>query len=486
MADAERRTGRKAPTIAIVGGGFAGIGLAIALKRAGIDSFTSYERGPEVGGVWRDNTYPGCACDIPSRFYSYSFEPDWNWTAPYGNQGEILDYIKHCVAKYGIADKFRFGTNVKRAEFDDDAKRWRLETQSGETIVADVFVSAVGVFNNPVIPEIPGRARFAGPQFHSAWWKHDVDLAGKSVAVIGTGASAIQFVPAIAPKVARLTLFQRTPQYVLPRIVPDTSREAGSALARRLQRLRLFLTFEKGTRRRASDRLTAKAQNAFLQYLETQVPDPDLRAKLTPSYRLGCKRVLQSNDWYPALQRPNVKVVDTRIEEIVEDGVRTTDGTLHRADVIVWGTGFTPTEFLTPMKITGAGGRELSESWRDGAEAYLGIAVSGFPNFFMMYGPNTNGPTSIIYMLENQARYIVSAIHCLGRNGVRTIDLRAEVQRRFNANIQLRLNAGVHTDADCFSYFRTASGKVTTNWPGYLLEYRWRTAFLRRRDYEFA
>ena len=196
--------------------------------------------------------------------------------------------------------------------------------------------------------------------------------------------------------------------------------------------------------------------------------------------------MLQSNDWYPALQRPNVEVVDTRIEEIVEDGVRTADGTLHRADVIVWGTGFTPTEFLTPMKITGAGGRELSESWRDGAEAYLGIAVSGFPNFFMMYGPNTNGPTSIIYMLENQARYIVSAINCLGRNGVRTIDLRAEVQRRFNANIQRRLNAGVHTDADCFSYFRTASGKVTTNWPGYLLEYRWRTAFLRRRDYEFA
>jgi cation diffusion facilitator CzcD-associated flavoprotein CzcO len=484
VTDASARC--KTPTIAIVGGGFAGIGLAIALRRAGIESFTIYERALEVGGVWRDNRYPGCACDVPSRFYSYSFEKDFAWSEAYGRQPEILDYAKRVVAKYDIAPHIRYGVNVLRAAFEEVTRRWQLETESGETIEVDVFVSAVGLFNRAVVPDIQGRDDFAGPAFHSARWNHDIDLTGKTVAVIGTGASAVQFVPAIASKVAKLHLFQRTPQYVLPRMVRDDEIGARSRLKRRWQRLKLFFTFEWGGRRRASEKLTAKAMAGFFKYLEAQVPDPELRRKLTPDYRLGCKRVLQSNDWYKALTRANVEVIDTPIARIAKDGVETKDGALRKADVIIYGTGFSPTDFLVPMEIAGLGGRRLKDAWREGAEAYLGITVSGFPNFFMMYGPNTNAAASIIYMLENQARYIVSGIRKIakGRGHVRTLNLRAEVQRNFNDSVQRRLSRMVLTDANCASYFRTASGKVTTNWPGFLLEYRWLTAWLRPNHYE--
>jgi cation diffusion facilitator CzcD-associated flavoprotein CzcO len=477
--------GKRTPTIAIAGAGFGGIGLAIALKKAGIESFTIYERAAEVGGVWRDNAYPGAACDVPSRLYSYSFEPEYPWSTAYGRGPEIKSYIERCVAKYGLAPHIRFGANIVSAAFDAAAREWRLETAGGERIAADVFVSAVGLFNKPALPDIPGRESFAGPSFHSARWNHDVDLRGKTVAVIGTGASAVQFVPAIAKDVARLHLFQRTPQYVMPKIVRDDDIATGSRLAHAWERFRLFLTFEKAGRRRGSDRLIAESQAAFLAYLAAKVPDPDLRAKLTPAYRWGCKRVLQSNDWYDALVRDNVEVVTTPIEAIAPEGVRTTDGTLRKADVVIYGTGFTPTDYLASMRVAGTGGRMLAEAWRDGAEAYLGITVAGFPNFFIMYGPNTNTVTSIIFMLENQARYIVSAVGRLARTGG-TMDLRPDVLRRYNDDVQRRLNRTVLVDADCASYFRTASGKVTTNWPGWLTEYWCRTRRVRPRDYEFA
>ncbi len=477
---------RGAPTIAIAGAGFGGIGLAIALKKAGFHDFTIHERAAAVGGVWRDNHYPGAACDVPSRLYSYSFEPEYGWSTAYGRGPEIRAYIDRCVAKYGIGPHIRFNSEIATAAFDEGARKWRLETVSGETIEADMFVSAVGLFNKPKLPDIPGRERFAGPSFHSAWWNHDVELAGKTVAVIGTGASAVQFVPAIAPRVARLHLYQRTPQYVMPKIVRDDASVAdGSRLAHAYQRLRLFMTFEKAGRRRGSDKLVAQSQQAFLNHLAAKVADPELRAKLTPAYRWGCKRVLQSNDWYDALVRDNVEVVTAPIAAIDAAGVRTADGTLRPADVVIYGTGFTPTDYLTPMRVTGAGGRTLSEAWRGGAEAYLGLTVSGFPNFFMMYGPNTNTVTSIIFMLENQARYIVSAARRLARRGG-TMDLRPEVLRRFNDDVQARLNRTVLVDADCASYFRTETGKVTTNWPGWLTEYWYRTRRVRARDYEFA
>jgi cation diffusion facilitator CzcD-associated flavoprotein CzcO len=474
------------PTIAIVGGGFAGIGLAIALRKAGIESFTLYERAADVGGVWRDNRYPGAACDVPSRFYSFSFEPDYPWSEAYGRQPEIWDYIKRCVARHGLAPKIRFGVNVLNADFDADARKWRLHTASGERIEADVFVSAVGVFNNPVEPEIDGRDSFAGPQFHSARWRHDVELAGKRVAVIGTGASAVQFVPAIASQVAQMHVFQRTPQYVMPRLVRDGQFGMASWLKRHWQRFRIFWTFETGNRRRFSDKLTAQAEAVWRANMERKVRDPALRAKLTPSYRLGCKRVLQSNLWYDALTRDNVEVVDTTIAALTADGVRTTDGRERKADVVIYGTGFSPTEFLTPMRIAGLHGRTLAEAWRDGAEAYYGMTVAGFPNFFMLYGPNTNTATSILFMLEAQFRYIVRAIRLIAAKPGRAMNLRAEVMRRFNTEIQAQLARTVLTDANCHSYFRTASGKVTTNWPGYPAAYRWRTRRVRRADYELA
>ncbi|MFP6735040.1 MAG: NAD(P)/FAD-dependent oxidoreductase [Rhodospirillales bacterium] len=472
--------------IAIAGSGFGGIGLAYWLKKAGIENFTIYERSSELGGVWRDNHYPGAACDVPSRFYSYSFEQDYRWSAPYGGQAEILQYLNHCAEKYGAVDHIRFGAEIAAASFDEAARLWRLETNRGEEIEAEIFISAVGLFNKIAYPDIEGRETFAGVQFHSARWDRRFDPAGKSIAVIGTGASAVKFVPAIQPKAGKLQLFQRTPQYVTKRMIPDHKPGGGSKLARRWQRLRIFRQFEKNARRWASVRLTAEAEADFFAYLEAQVPDPDLRARLTPDYRFGCKRVLQSNDWYPALQKPNVEVITATIKAITGTGIVTEDGTQYPVDAIIFGTGFTATNFLTPMQITGLGGQSIADEWVDGAEAYLGITVSGFPNFFMMYGPNTNTAASIIFMLENQARYIVKCIKGLGPTPGRTMNLRAPVQRDYNAEIQARIGKTAWMDANCHSYFRTASGKVTTQWPGHLLEYRRRTRRVRIADYEFS
>jgi cation diffusion facilitator CzcD-associated flavoprotein CzcO len=478
--------GNSAPRIAIAGSGFGGIGLAYWLKKAGIDNFTIYERSSELGGVWRDNQYPGAACDVPSRFYSYSFEQDYRWSAPYGTQSEILQYLNHCAAKHGALDHIRFGAEIATANFDEAAGLWRLQTSTGEEIEAEIFVSAVGLFNKIAYPDIDGRDAFEGTHFHSARWNTDFDPAGKTIAVIGTGASAVQFVPAIQPAAGKLKLFQRTPQYVNPRMIPDHKPDGSTKLAHRWERLRIYRQFEKVILRRASVEMTAKAQAGFVKYLESQVPDADLRARLTPDYRFGCKRVLQSNDWYPALQQDNVEVIDTPIKAITKSGVETADGTLHPVDAIIYGTGFTPTDFLMPMQITGLGGQNLSDTWSDGAEAYLGITVSGFPNFFMMYGPNTNTAASIIFMLENQARYIVSCVRELGRGPAQTMNLRAPVQREYNADIQARIGQTVLMDANCHSYFQDPSGKVTTQWPGRLNEYKRLTRRVRKSDYEFS
>lgn len=476
------------PHIAIIGSGFGGIGLAIRLKKAGVEDFTIYERAESIGGVWRDNTYPGAACDVPSRMYSYSFEADYPWSDRFGGQVEILKYLKYCVEKYGIGPHIRFGQDIRAAAFDERASTWRLETGAGETIEAAICVSAVGLFNQPRMPDIPGVDQFEGPQFHSSRWDHDCKLEGRTVAVIGTGASAIQFVPEIAPRADRLLIFQKSSQYVMPRDVrPVTDRQGALArLMHRLDRFGIYAEAEKRSRRRGSPKQTAQGQAAFLERLEREIPDAELRRKLTPSYPLGCKRVLQSNDWYPALQRPNVELIDTAVTEVTATGVRTGDGKERAADVIVYGTGFTPTRYLTPMKVTGLGGADLNAAWRDGAEAYLGITVADFPNLFMMYGPNTNIAGSIIFMLECQARYIVSAARCLERGGTRWMTVRNSVQQRFNDRIQARLGRTVLVDDTCHSYFQDPSGKITTQWPGFMLEYRNRTRRIRRADYDFA
>jgi cation diffusion facilitator CzcD-associated flavoprotein CzcO len=477
--------------IVIVGSGFGGIAMAIALKKAGFTDFSILERSDDIGGVWRDNIYPGAACDVPSRLYSYSFEQKYDWSESFAPQREIHDYLRRCAEKYGVLPHIRFNTEIRSATFDEGVGSWMLNTVEGEEIEADIFISAMGLFNRFKLPDIPGRDDFTGTTFHSSHWNHEYVLDGKTVAVIGTGASAIQFVPEIAKQVERLSVFQRTPHYIMPKEKRGSSPAerswfARSSLGREYERFKILLNMEKGTRRRSSIPMTEAAEQVFLRSLENQVPDPVLRAKLTPDYHLGCKRVLRSDDWYPALQRPNVELVDTAIDSIYNTGIKTKDNKTRDFDAIIYGTGFTPTDFLSPVQLTGLEGIELNQAWRDGAEAYLGVTVSGFPNFFMMYGPNTNLSGSIIFMLESQSRYIVRCLRSLRRRKARYMAVNSEAQRRINEEIQKRIATTVIMDDNCHSYFKTASGKVTTQWPGYLTEYRLRTSRVRAGDYLFA
>lgn len=484
-------TAERIPVI-IIGAGFGGIAMAIALRRAGDHDFVILERAADVGGVWRDNSYPGAACDVVSRIYSFSYDQNYEWSTAFAPQPEILDYIHGVVKRQGIRPHIRFNTEVRSAQFDDGAALWRIETATGQQLETPVLISAVGLFNRIKIPDFPGGASFKGVQFHSARWRHDIDLAGKNVAVVGNGASAVQFVPKVASLAKQFYLFQRTPQYVLPKSVfPGTGnwdmRLQRRAWTRGLARLKIFLTFEKNAlRRKLRPNARVKGEANYRAMLATKIADPVLRAKLTPDYPMGCKRQLVSNEWFDTLIRPNVSVVDTRIAAITETGIRTADGVERPVDVIIYGTGFTPTEYLQPMRIAGLGRRDLNEAWREGAEAYLGISVAGFPNFFMLYGPNTNAATSIIFMLECQARYIVDCIRTLRVRHAAYMDVRAGSQARFIAEVQRRFAPSVAAMAACVTYFKNEFGRITTNWPGYASEYRWRTRAMRPRDYEFV
>ncbi len=473
------------PSVCIIGAGFGGLGLGIRLRQAGHDSFTIVEKADRVGGVWRDNSYPGLTCDVPSHLYSFSFEPKHDWSRRYPARDEILAYLEGCAEKYGLGSHLRLGTEVERADFDEAAGVWRVLTTAGEEIVADVLVSATGQLSRPQTPSIPGLEDFEGDVFHSGRWNHDVPIEGRDVAVIGAGASAVQFVPEVAPLASRMTLFQRSPNYVVPK--PDRPyRPRERELFRRLPQIQslsrawAFLKFEYAIL--VFTRLTPIRRLYEMDYrrrLKKEVPDAALREKLIPDYPAGCKRVLISNDWLPALSRPNVSVVTEPIREISRGGVVTEDGAEHGADVLVLGTGFAANDFLAPMAIRGVAGRDLNEAWRDGAEAHLGLTVSGFPNMFILYGPNTNlGAGSIVFMLESQIAYVLESVRALERTGASWIDVRPEVQSAFNAEIQDALEDSVWT-AGCTSWYRTESGKVTNNWPLLQLEYRRRT---RRPD----
>ena len=399
--------------VVVIGAGFGGIGMAIALKQAGIDDFVVLDRADDLGGTWRDNSYPGLTCDVPSQLYSFSFRP-WRWSRRFPPREEILAYLHALVAERGLGPHLRFGCGVAAAEFDERRAVWNLTLDDGGTLQATAVVCAVGQLGRPALPDIAGRDGFAGPSWHSARWNHDVDLAGRRVAVVGTGASAIQFVPEIAKVAGHVDVYQRSAPYVLPK-ADRPYRDAEQALydrlpvVRKADRLRIFLYGELLTSGFVlSPKLLAGPMQMWRRQLRTQIADPELRAKCVPDYVMGCKRVVFSNDWYPALARPNVELVTDPIERIVPDGVVTADGTTRAADVIIYGTGFKAVEFLAPMRVTGLDGSRLQEAWRDGAQAYLGITVSGFPNFFMLYGPNTNlGGNSIIYMLEGQIGYVL-------------------------------------------------------------------------------
>jgi cation diffusion facilitator CzcD-associated flavoprotein CzcO len=441
--------------------------MGVALKRAGFD-FTIYEKNDGVGGTWRDNTYPGAACDVPSHLYSFSFAPNPNWSRTFAPQPEILAYLERCTDRFGLRPHLRTGTTIRSADWVEHAQHWRLVSDTGETFTADALVTGLGMLNVPVIPDIPGRDSFRGRSFHSSRWDHSRPLTGERVASIGTGASAIQYVPEIATEVAHLDVFQRSPIWVSPRFdneytVEQQQRFARRPLTARRHRWEIFWTYQRASFD-ASHPFT-QAQTAFAQsYLERKIEDPELRSVLTPDFPVGCKRPLTSRTWLPALTRPNVSLVTSPITSIEPSGIRTADGTLHEADTIIYGTGFRANDYLTTVAITGRDGRSLREAWADGAEAYLGTTVSGFPNFFTLYGPNTNGVNSILFIHEAQAHLVVRALRMMRRWRIGSIDVRAEVMRRYNAKLQYEM-VGKVWSAGCSNYFTLANGKNVTQLP---------------------
>lgn len=456
----------------IIGAGFAGLAAAIKLKEAGFGRLVVLEKGDRIGGTWRENTYPGACCDVPSRLYSFSFALNPDWSRAFSPHGEIRAYMERVAARFGVADRFRFNAEVEKAAWDETAGRWTVTLKGGETLSAPVLVSGLGQLNKPGYAGIPGVEMFKGDSWHSARWRHDVDLAGKTVGCIGAGASAIQYIPEIARTAGKVVVFQRTPNYIVPRLDRTFSGfeqwlfRAFPVIDRlnrwfiwRMMDLR-FAAFKTGTRSSENFRKLA------LKYLDAVVTDPELKAKLTPDYPIGCKRILVSDDYYQALMRPNVELVTQAVSTVTAKGVRTADGAEHACDVLVYGTGFITTDFIQPVEIVGAGGRTLTQAWKDGAEAYLGVTVAGFPNLFMLYGPNTNlGHNSIIVMIEAQVGYMVEALKELKRRSARSLAVTDQAYRRFNVELQAELGKTAWAGS-CSSWYKTVSGKITNNWSG--------------------
>ena len=477
------------PSITIIGAGFGGVGTAIELTRAGFTDVTVLEKADGVGGVWRDNTYPNAACDVPSSLYSWSFAPNPGWPHRYSRQDEILAYIERTAGELGVLDLVRTGVEVTEAAYDEAARSWHLTTAAGEDIDTDVLITAVGQLSRPAIPHLPGIGSFAGPAFHSAEWDHDVDLRGQRIAVLGTGASAIQFVPGIQPDAAHVTVFQRSAPYVVPK--PD--REYTPTHTKAFTRFPRTQAFGRNLTWVLSEQLNKSLGSsgptkhlmkvAWRAQLRAQVRDPQLRAKLRPDYPLGCKRLLFSNDWYPTLAQPNVEVVTESVIEVLPNGVRSADGTIHEVDVIIYGTGFAATEFLAPMQITGLDGADLHRRWKEGARAYLGLSVPDFPNLFVVYGPNTNlGGSSIINMLEAASGAITTLLRHAEAQGGGAVVVRPEAEQRFDDEIQERLANSVWSN--CSSWYHEDGGRITTNWPGQVAEYQRRCAELDVRAFE--
>jgi cation diffusion facilitator CzcD-associated flavoprotein CzcO len=455
------------PEVAVIGAGPGGIAMGVQLAAGGYD-FTIFDRADGFGGTWRNNTYPGAACDVPSHFYSYSFALNPRWSKTFANQPEILSYLERVAADNGLAGNLVAGTRVTSLRWSDAEHRWQLETAGGEKRWFDAVVTAVGMLDAPNIPDIAGAERFRGRRFHSSNWDHAKSTAGERVASIGTGASAIQYVPEIAALTEHLTVFQRTPIWVSPRYdEPFTDeqqelfeRDPEAALKVRDAAYQAYESANFGVDSEMTKGLTDMARD----YLTRKVSDSELRAKLTPSYPVGCKRPLQSRAWFPTFALPNVRLETSPIVEFTERGLRTMDGTEHEVDTVIYGTGFHAADYLRTLDIYGVHGRRLREDWRDGAEAYLGTVIPGYPNLFTLYGPNTNGVTSIIYILEAQAEFVRRTLDEMTRSGVRSIDVKPEIHDDYNAEIQRAMQGTVWL-ANCNNYYRHSNGKVVTQFP---------------------
>jgi cation diffusion facilitator CzcD-associated flavoprotein CzcO len=477
--------------VIVVGAGFGGIAAAIELRRYGLTDVAILEQGPDLGGTWLYNGYPGAACDVPSHLYSFSYAQRHDWSRLCSTQPEILAYLHEVAGAMGVEQLIRTGVTVTACTWNETRCRWSVETAEGPTYEADALILATGQLHKPSIPAIDGADRFTGHSFHSAEWDHDYALAGKRVAVVGTGASAVQLIPEIATEVSRLTVFQRTGNWFMPRKnrpYPDVVKRAVQRIPglQRLRRRFVFLYTEALTMSirhpRTLGRIVAARSAAFMR---SQLKDPDVRAKAWPDFTFGCKRVLFSSHYLPALQRANVQLVSDAIERIEPEGILTSDGARHELDCIIWATGFKTTDFMLPIEVSGVEGRSLREQWSDGPHAHLGMTIPGFPSMFVMYGPNTNtSGGSILVYLEAQAAYVRQALLQLRARGAGAIEVRPEVERASDRALQARFAGTAWTQCD--SWYRDEHGRIVTNWPGYMRDYLEQTAKLDAGEFRFA
>jgi cation diffusion facilitator CzcD-associated flavoprotein CzcO len=477
--------------VAIVGAGFGGVGAAVLLARAGYRDVTVFERGERVGGVWHHNTYPGAACDVPSHLYEFSFAPNPRWSRRYAPQAEIQAYLEDVAGKYGVTDRIRTRTEVTEARWDEQRSRWRLTTSAGEH-EADVLVTACGQLSVPKRPQIDGLADFAGPVFHTAEWRHDVPLAGRRVAIVGTGCSAIQTAPAIAPEVAQLDIYQRSPGWTFPKMDYAYSERAMRAFERypalqRLDRASVFAFMELGAAAMTSRRwLLSPFRFVARSQITRAISDPELRAKVTPQDELGCKRLMLTDEWYPMLTRDNVELVTAPISAVTPGAIRTGDGLERATDAIVLATGFASHGFVAPMEIAGREGRLLRDEWGASPHAYLGMSVPGFPNMFLLYGPNTNGGTgSVIYTIEAAAAHVIGALEALEQRRCDSIEIRLEIAEQFDRELHAALEGTVwHTG--CTSWYVDENGNDPSQWPWLWSTYRRRASRVDPAAYTLA
>jgi cation diffusion facilitator CzcD-associated flavoprotein CzcO len=474
-----------------VGGGFGGVGAAVMLRRAGYGDVTVFERGERIGGVWHHNTYPGAACDVPSHLYEFSFAPNPRWSRRYAPQAEIQAYLEDVARRYGVMEQIRTGTEVQSAHWDPERSRWVLETSAGPH-EADVLLTACGQLSVPSVPRIRGLDTFSGPAFHTAEWRHDVDLTGKRVAVVGTGCSAIQVVPAIQPQVGQVDVYQRSPGWTFPKMDFEYSERTKRLFERfpvlqRLDRAAIFAFMEFGAAGMTRHRwLLAPFRALGRRQINKAITDPELRRKVTPADEVGCKRLMLTDDWYPTLAKPNVELVVDRVAEVTPTGIRTDDGVERPADVLVLATGFETHGFVAPMEIAGEEGRTLAEEWAEVPRAYLGVSVPGFPNMFLLYGPNTNGGTgSVIYTIESGMAHVIAALEELDRAAARRIEVRREAAARFDRELRAAL-AGTVWHSGCTNWYVDERGNDPNQWPWLWSTYRRRTARVDSSTYELA